>query len=187
VGTKSEDDQIADLGRNALGHGFRIVKLGDRFFKQIKDSRAKKKYSQRKLAALIGISHGYLARIEGGHAVPLANDMVLKMAEVLDIPEEDLIEAAERERIIRLNLENSLPNSYSLVQGILSVMNEETQRITFDFFERRILQFREDKTLLAVNFANYLVGNLTLDEKPDNGLRPLKHYFIPWCSEIEEW
>ena len=76
MGTKSTDDQIADLGRNALGHGFRIVKLGDRFFKQIKDSRAKKKYSQRKLAALIGISHGYLARIEGGHAVPLGRSTI---------------------------------------------------------------------------------------------------------------
>ena len=157
------------------------------FGKYIRDGRALKKYSQRKLASIVCISHGNEARIEGGYSIPKNDDVIRRLAKALDISESELFEAAESDRMAREDIQNIYPASYSLFQSMLSVMSDDTQNNTFDFFERRICLFNEDEKKLSLNFVNYLLGKLDLYDIPANGLRPLSHYFSPWCSEIEQW
>lgn len=155
--------------------------------KIIKIARLKKKITQRRLAEELGLSHGYIPRIEHSNSIVLKEGHLLVLSKFLDIPLEVLRKANALEKRKREEIKPLYPKAYLLGQRILSVMNENDRNSTLGLFEKRLILFNEDLTKLAYNFSEFLLARLSLEDKPKNGLRPLKHYFEPWSSEIEEW
>jgi len=165
----------------------RRMEYGSAFAGMIKEAREKKGLTQRELAGLVNRSHGNIARIEGSHTVPKKENAIREIAKALDIDEEELVEEAWCARQGREDLITVFPAIYSLVLTILDVSSDEDLAKTLNMFEKRLFLLRENEEKLAANFINYLTGRLGLTDDPENGLRPISHYFMPWCSKIEEW
>ena len=155
--------------------------------KLLKDARKKKKMSQRRLAFLLGVSNGLIPRYENNSIVISSDERLRQLSDILGIPLKDLRRANAFEQRKKEPIEPSFPKTYHLAQRIFSVMSEKDKKKTIDLFEMRIYLFNEDTTKLAVNFSNFLLGRLEPEDRPDNGLRPIKHYLEPWNSEIEDW
>jgi len=154
---------------------------------QIKIKRHFLGYSLKKLAEIVHSTPGTISKIENGHLLPFRKDFIRDLASALGIDQEELLSSVAFERRKASSWDKDYPNTHSLIKLVIRVMDNNERNLTFEFFERRILLFKEDEVELAVNFANYLLGHVKLSDLPENGLRPLSHYFLPWSSEIELW
>jgi len=73
-----------------------------RFADLLADARKRKRITLRRLSALIGLSPSFLSELEKGGRHPPKNESKIRdLALVLNINEDDLLEAAERERVRR--------------------------------------------------------------------------------------
>lgn len=54
------------------------------------------KYSQRELAKLVGITPTYLSKIERGEFKPPSEDVIKRMANILDINSDELLASADK-------------------------------------------------------------------------------------------
>lgn len=65
------------------------------FGKMLKDLRRSKRMTQRKLAEEVGINFTYISKIENG-AEPPSEEVILRIAEVLDADSEKMMLAAKK-------------------------------------------------------------------------------------------
>lgn len=78
--------------------------------------------SQRDLAKQIGIDFTYISKIEGGHIAPPSEDVIRKIAQVLNADENDLInQAGKVPAEIKVMLHNN-----PLLTELLRVLSEKT-------------------------------------------------------------
>ena len=152
----------------------------------IKKHRQLKKMTQHELGKKLKRSQADVSRMEAGDYVPGDTETIKKLEEILDIPNGILVYLIDsrRER-------GSLSRSYPLINGILNetlrMMNGDELAMTFSRVEQRLALFREDKQELAYNLIAFFVNQLDLKSDPENGLRPLIHYFAEWNRAIETW
>lgn len=66
-----------------------------KFGEKIKDVRVSKKISIRTMAKRLGISAGYLSKIERGEEKPPMGDLISEIAKYLEIPEHELFNLAK--------------------------------------------------------------------------------------------
>jgi transcriptional regulator with XRE-family HTH domain len=66
------------------------------FGEHIRKLRLSKGYSQRALAEKLGINFTYLSKIETGRMPPPSQEAILRMAEVLEVDEDELLVLADR-------------------------------------------------------------------------------------------
>lgn len=64
------------------------------FGKEIKQLRLAREIKLREMAARVGISPAYMSRIESGRELPPKGERIVKIAEVLDVPVDDLLSLA---------------------------------------------------------------------------------------------
>jgi len=165
----------------------RFLQSKSLFAKMIMKARMQKKLTQRELALLMERSHGNIASIEGGHSIPKDDSFIISLAKALDIDSDELLRQAKNERMKHKSHSTAYPAIFSLIFNMFSIVNEKDEKDILNRFELRILLFKEDEIELAKNLIEFFKLNLKLDEIPANGLRPLNHYFISWCKEIEDW
>jgi len=165
----------------------RSRKPGSLFAKMIREARIQKELTQRELALLSKRSHGNVAGIERGYSIPNDDSAIINLARALDIDEEELLQQAEYERLKLKGYSTVYPAIFSLVSRIFSIVNGRDKGNSLNRFEFRLKLFEEDEAELAKNVIEFFKLKLKLDETPANGLRPLNHYFIGWCKEIEDW
>jgi len=73
-----------------------------RFGQSLARARRAKRITLRKLAKLVGLSPSFLSELELGRRLPPKNkEKIRDLALVLNLDEDDLVEAAEKERIKR--------------------------------------------------------------------------------------
>jgi len=73
-----------------------------RFGESLARARRAKRVTLRKLAKLVGLSPSFLSELELGRRLPPKNkEKIRDLALVLNLDEDDLVEAAEKERIKR--------------------------------------------------------------------------------------
>jgi len=78
------------------------MEAASRFGELLAKTRRKKKITLRKLSQLVGLSPSFLSEIEtGGRLPPRDKERISDLALVLNLDEDDLIEAAEKERAKR--------------------------------------------------------------------------------------
>ena len=158
-----------------------------RFGMRVAERREELGISQRMLAHQAFMSHGYLARIESGYSQPPAQDKIHKLAEVLQLPLEELQQLADLEPKSPTKIIKQFPRILALFQRVVASMEPREIASTIGLLEMRIALFDEDQTTLADNFKRMLLGELTLSEYPGGGTRPMDHYFGEWSKEIEHW
>jgi len=157
------------------------------FGEVIREYREEIKMTQAQLAEKIGISAGYLAKIELDYTLPSSDELIGKLAEALGLDVATMLKEVHKQRVYRGRSVVSMKNIISILQLLPSIMDESTIDRTIKRVDRRIGEFDENKKMLAENVARFLTGDLQLNQKPDNGLRPLSHYIADWGTEIEEW
>lgn len=64
------------------------------FGQYLRELRKQKKISQRDLATQVGVDFTYLSKIEGGRLAPPSEDVIRRLAQVLDANEDELINLA---------------------------------------------------------------------------------------------
>jgi len=127
------------------------------------------------------LTPSFLARVEKDMHIPSNAKTIRSIEKSLHIDEgylRDYFEHWKSERSLR-----NLKNFMNLIRISIKIM-KESQFIIVSRIDHRIRVFDEDKRLLASNFIEYLSGDLRIDEKPENGLRPLCHYFDEFSPEI---
>jgi len=131
------------------------------------------------------ITASYLARIEKDMHIPRDESTIRSIEQCLHFDEGFLVEYFAYWRTTR-SLRN-LRNLMELIRTSIRVMKANQFEVV-SRIDHRISSFNEDKRLLALNFIEYLSGDLGLAEMPENGLRPLSHYVIEFAPEIvEKW
>jgi len=159
-------------------------KVGLNFGELMQYQRRMLGLTQKELGEQSGKSATYIARIERGETTP-HNDVVLKkMAQVLGIMENEFLQTAKIDWISITNLNQMFPNILQLLMRALACMTPTEINTIIRPLEKAIPLFSEPNNLLALNFANYLLGNLPVDAKPENGLRPISHYLNPFRPEV---
>ena len=155
------------------------------FGEAVRERRRKMRMSQHDLANSTEMHPGYIARIESDGAVP-GTEKIHRLAQVLEIPEEKLHELASLTKG-NMDILSDYPNLQEIFQRAFFSMTDEEIRDTLQLIELRIGLYHEDKDALAHNLKEFLLGRLSLEERPRNGLRPLIHYIASWSGEIEKW
>lgn len=103
------------------------------FGQRLRDLRKQKNFSQRDLAAQIGIDFTYLSKIEGGRLNPPSEGIIQRIAQVLEADEDELINLAGKvPKDLKAVLEES-PQAVELLR-VLSErkLPEETYRKMLD-------------------------------------------------------
>lgn len=159
-----------------------------RFGTVIKEKRKELGLSQRDLSKKIAnFSAGYIARIESGYSQPPAEKKILQLANVLSLSSKRLLYLASLEPKSPTKIIKDFPNTLALFQRVIALMSEEEKTTTVFAFEKRLGLLAEDPIVLANNFKRFLIGELSVDDYPGEGSRPICHYLKPWNKEIEEW
>ena len=158
-----------------------------RFGTVIKEKREELELSQRNLADLLPFSAGYIARFESGYSQPPSEDKIRQLAHALDIPEDYLLFLASLEPKSPTKIIKDYPNTLALFQRVIALMSEEEKTTSVFAFEKRLGVLSKDPINLAYNFKRFLLGELSMDQYPGNGSRPICHYFEPWSKKIEDW
>jgi len=183
-----EADEAINLREDALTKSNeKTDKYSKMLGEAIRKLRLDQGQSQREFAAEHDISWGYVPKLESGSSIPNDPQLIgMLERELADFAVKDWIDA-ERERRKRVSPSKIVPNLIFLLKLLLQNMTDDELAITFLRVERRLGEFREDLPLLSENVKRFLLGNLSLEEHPDNGLRPLCHYLDSWNSSIEGW
>jgi len=132
--------------------------------------------SQQVVAYKTGIHTGYIGRIEADGAIP-SKGTIAKLAECLDLDVDELCVLAEKSSNSFRNLANDYPETLSLFKEVLIEMTDYQVEQTFDRFERRLRNSKEDRKKFIDNIIQFLVGELKGTEKPSNGNKPLSYYW----------
>lgn len=122
-------------------------------------------------------------RIEGGHWIPRDKEVIRSLALALEIDEELLQEYAEITRDDKQLFSREYSRVLDLINAMLRVMDIDEQAQTFRTLEKKIALFEEPIYKLARNFTSLWKGEISVDDAPRNGLRPLRHYLRPFCQE----
>ena len=151
--------------------------MGQQLGRYIKNSRQEKKMAVKTLATVTGISKSYLDYIESGAREPQV-DMLAKIAAVLDLPLEKMLDIQKKEQlksaITKLQVEKindtdgeirSVPregdNSRSLDQRALA-KTQEAFRLSPD--DRTLAEFIENPDLKAIVKAGASLSDDDLDK-----------------------
>jgi len=153
---------------------------------QIRTFRKSKNLTQQELAEKVKIPQPSIAKIEGGGYLPRDLVLIGKLEDALDIPKGQLKKLISKRRKYS-SLAESFPHLTELCREIVARMNDDQLPITIVRVEKRLDLFKENKTKLAENLISFLFGNLSPEGAPDNGLRPLIHYYANWNDAIEQW
>ena len=156
--------------------------FGDTIHRRRKELRI----SQQVLAHISGVSAGYIARIEADGAIPGARKLQ-QLATALNIPFEEIQSLIENSHKSLWTVKQEYPETLYLFAKCLLQMNEEDIKTTFGRFENRLRYFEDDKDKVADNIKKYFIGELKSTDRPNNGTRPLCHYWISHSKEVEEW
>ncbi|MDK2867564.1 MAG: hypothetical protein PWP51_2407 [Clostridiales bacterium] len=118
------------------------------------------KYSQRELAALLGVSHSYISKIENAEEINISDELMSKLSEVLNCELEILYVAAQRIPPEWLNCYDFTKGSvYSTIRSKLNThaqipMRFNEYNLIYDAFEQSkfgyaIVAIAEEKTVFA--------------------------------------
>jgi|GEM_PF-6644978 len=136
--------------------------------------------TQQELADRIPLSVGYIGRIEAGHSTPRKPEVLAALAKALELDYGLLHDIVKVETATASKLSKKYSRTFNLIAKTFALMSEEQARKTILMFEYKLGLFNEPELALAKNFIRFLTGELALEEDPGNGMRPLKHYFIPF-------
>jgi len=162
----------------------KYAKLLGEVIYEIRKSKGK---SQRDFAEDIGCSGGYVTKLENGLSIPRDPELINNLDRIItDYSVYYLIEYTKSQKR-SVSVSKELPNILEFLKTLLERMPEHSLSKIVLQVELRIGLFREDKKKLADNVKRFLLGDLRLNDIPENGLRPLCHYLDSWGPEIEKW
>lgn len=134
------------------------------------------------------VNRGAYGRIEGGYWIPKNRVVLDSLALALELDADLVTAVAERTRNAPQLLSREYSRVNELIQAVVSGMDKAERDVTLRPMDLKIGLFKEPLNQLARNFIDFWKGNLKIDDIPSNGLRPLRYYLRPFCSEdIEQW
>ena len=153
----------------------------------IRERRLQAGLTQKELSEEVRVSESYLSRLERSQ-VGLGDPSVAERIErTLDIEHGLLWNSFKSERVSLQELKRTLPHFLLIIQYLVQTMSAFEQIETIGMFEGRIIAFDEDPRTLADNLRRVLIGELEPDEDPENGTRPLSHYWKPLTAANQLW
>src|SRR3989304_7529831 len=155
---------------SAYGRGVEKRLEKREFGSSIRNLRKQAGMSQRDLAAKVGIDFTYLSKIENGVIPPPSQEVILRLAEVLDADRDDLLTLAGKVPFDIAQILKNLDVLQSLRDG--STEKKPGSISGTDSFSKKLRELREASGLSQSELADKIGVSFTYLSKIENGVKP---------------
>ena len=111
----------------------------EEFGQKIRELRIQKKISLRKMADMVGISPAYMSRIESGRELPPRGEHIVRMAEILEVPADELLMLAGK---VDPSIQEYIRTTTSIPEFLRTAKEEN---LTSDEFRKLTDQIKKDR------------------------------------------
>src|SRR3972149_10451633 len=136
----------------------------------LKKLREQAGLNQRELAERVGVDYSYLSKIENGVMSPPSQELIIKLAEVLQADKDELLTLAGKVPADIAQMLKNLEVIQSLRKGDVSRKSESGNKK--DSFGKRLKELRETAGLSQGELADKVGVSFTYLSKIENGVKP---------------
>lgn len=153
----------------------------------LRDRRTALGWTLNDVAKRASISESYISKLENDRIPLPPRNTLLPIMTALGVDEDEINHLLSRREIDFRDIQKAYPVITKILTLALGRMTIEELKESLDLIERRLQELNEDENIVAENVAKLLAGALKPSDLPDDGSRPLNHYWKKWDREIEEW
>lgn len=157
------------------------------FGEEVRFAREKHGLSLTQLAKKLGITKGYLSRIELNQVPPPSYKILWNLTCILELDMKAIQYLLETSPISYGTLKEKYRGFIDLLRKVIGNMNDQEIEATFGRLEERLAMFEDPADLIVDTFKKFLLRKIGYSEDPENGGRPISHYFEDWSEKLDSW